>query len=453
MARSTKMMRGLAVAAAVTLSLAACTNPSEEPSASEAAPSEVASGEYWPAATQKLDGVELTFWAAQTSNKIPLKVVEEFEKATGAKVNVETIPDNYESNVQTKIATGETPDLLFWQPVRSTLAGFIAQDKLQPLADAPWEANYAPGISDAGGVVDGIRYAALISSPDVEGIFYNKEVFEKAGVTELPKNWKELIEVAEKIKAANVTGSPFFEMAGDQWGTQWAINVQLAEAAQGGLWDRINKNEDGFTGPDIMAAINEYKSMFDKGLYNADAGSATFADQTAALWEGKTAMIIQANGAFGPIAAMANNDKDALDAKIGFFPISKEGNIGTSIPQQTGGVVAFKTGDAAKEAAARQFLSFWMSDGYEAFVQDQNIVSVLSTVASPDSVPQALLDSAASLANAEGSMQSQAIANPDLYLNMANMVNGAVTPEQAAQATQDQFAQLAKALGAKEFNK
>lgn len=451
MSRSRKLTFGLAVVAATSLALGACSNPASN----DTTPADNAStsGDYWPAVTTKLDGVELTFWAAQTSNKIPVKVVEEFEKATGAKVKVETIPDNYESNVQTKITTGETPDLLFWQPVPSTLAGFIAQDKLQSLKDAPWEANYEPGIAEAGGVVDGTRYAALISSPDVEGIYYNKEVFEKAGIKDLPKNWKELIETAEKIKAANVTESPFFEMAGDQWGTQWAINVQLAEAAKNGLWDRINKNEDGFTGEDILGAIKEYKSMFDRGLYNKDAGSATFADQTSALWEGKTAMIIQANGAFGPIAAMANNDKTALDAKIGFFPISKEGNIGTSIPQQTGGVVAFKTGDAKKEAAARQFLAFWMSDGYEAFVKDQNIISVLKTVKSPDSVPQALLDSAASLSNCVGSMQSQAVANPDLYLNMANMVNGAVTPEEAAQATQDQFAQLAKALGVAEFNK
>ena len=240
-------------------------------------------------------------------------------------------------------------------------------------------------------------------------------------------------------------------MAGSQWGTQWAVNIQLAEAAKDGLWDRINTNKDSFTGPDVLGAIEAYKAMFDEGLYNADAGSAKDTEQSAALWEGKTAMIIQANGTFNAIAALAGNDKAALDETIGFFPLSKKGSIGTSIPQQTGGVVAFKTGDSAREAAARQFLNFWMSEGYKAFVNDQNIVSVLKSVDSPDTVPQALLDSAASLKDAVGSMQSQAIANPDLYLNLANMVNGAVTPAEAAKATQDQFAELAKAQGAPGF--
>ncbi|WP_216380115.1 ABC transporter substrate-binding protein [Arcanobacterium phocae] len=333
------------------------------------------------------------------------------------------------------------------------MAGFVAQDKLQVLDNAPFLSNYNKGIPEAGGEIDGKRYAVLISSPDVEGIYYNKEVFEKAGITEMPQNWKEFIADAEKIRDANIPGveSPLFEMAGDQWGTQWAVNVQLADAAKDGLWDRINENKDSFEGPDILGAIKEYQRMFDDGLYNKDAGSAKFDEQTSALWEGKTAMIIQANGAFGAIQALAGNDKQALDQKIGFFPISKESTMGTSIPQQTGGVVAFKTGDDKREAAARQFLNFWMSDGYEAFVKDQNIVSVLSTVETPDSVPQALIDSAKSLENAQGSMQSLAVANPDLYLNLANMVNGTVTAEEAAKATQDQFAQLAKAQGVKGF--
>ncbi|MFC5370500.1 ABC transporter substrate-binding protein [Arcanobacterium bovis] len=437
---------------AAALMLSGCSNPAAKTSGSDKK-ADASSADYWPATDTKLDGVELTIWAAQTSNKIPLKVVADFEKATGAKVKVQTIPDNYESNVQTKVTTGDSPDILFWQPTASALAGFVAQDKLQVLDNAPWKKNYADGVAEAGGTYKDKTYAAIISSPDVEGIYYNKKVFAKAGVKELPKNWGEFIALAEKIRDAKIEGvnSALFEMAGSQWGTQWAVNVQLAEAARDGLWDRINKNKDSFSGPDILGAIKEYKSMLDKGLYNKDAGSAKDSDQSAALYEGKTAMIIQTNGTFNAIAALANNDKKVLDETIGFFPISKNGNIGTSIPQQTGGVVAFKTGDAAREAAARQFISFWMSTGYENFVKDQNIVSVLKTVKTPDSVPQALVDSAASLKNAEGAMQSQAVANPDLYLNLANMVNGTVTPEQAAKATQDQFAQLAKAQGVPGF--
>jgi raffinose/stachyose/melibiose transport system substrate-binding protein len=62
-------------------------------------------------------------------------------------------------------------------------------------------------------------------------------------------------------------------------------------------------------------------------------------------------------------------------------------------------------------------------------------------------VPKALLDAAASLGDSVGSMQSLAVANPDLYLNLADMIQGTKTPQQVTQETQTQFAQLAKAQG------
>jgi len=48
-------------------------------------------------------------------------------------------------------------------------------------------------------------------------------------------------------------------------------------------------------------------------------------------------------------------------------------------------------------------------------------------------------------------MQALAIANADLYLNLGDMIQGTKTPQQVTEATQQQFASLAKAQGAKGF--
>lgn len=440
----------VAMGAALSMVLSGCSNPTAGDGNGDVYTS---AKDYWPSATQKLDGVELTMWVAQNSNKIPVKVVNDFEKATGAKVKLETIPDPYEQNIQTKITTGDTPDLAFWQPTQSMLAGFIAQDKLQKLDNAPWVDDYTDGIADAGGVVDGTRYAALVSTPPVMGVFYNKKVFEKAGITEIPKGWDEYVAVAKKIKDANIDGveSPLFEMGGSQWGTQYSVQIQLAEAAQDGLWDRVNSGKEKFTDKTIQTAIDNYKHLFDEGLYNKNAGSAKDTDEAQALWEGKAGMIVCVNSLFNQIAALADNDKAALDENIGFFPLSAKGNIGTVIPEQNNSVVAFKTSDSKKEAAARQFINYWMTEDYETFVKDQGIVSVIKNVDTPDNVPQALLDSADSIKDSVGSMQSLAVANPDLYINLADMINGTKSATDVAKATQDQFAQLAKAQGIKGF--
>lgn len=429
----------LAVAAAGAITLAGCSDPGAD-TGSDGPVS-------WPAQDADLSGTTLTIWAAQNSNTVPDSVIAGFEELTGAEVEVVTIPDPYEQGVQTKVATGDKPDLAFWQPTASQLTALNATQNLQPLDDAPWLDAYKPELRDITGILDDTRYATLITTPAVEGVYYNKEVFAANGITATPTDWDSFLQTARDLKAAGVT--PFHEMAADRWGTQWWVQVQLADAAADGLWDRVNANEESFTDPTIQGAIDTYKALIDEGLFNEDIKTATFEDQGAALLAGDAAMVMQVNSYFGQLQSLA--DTEELNQKIGFFPISPSGNTGTFIPDQSNALVAFKTGDEAREAAARQLLSYWMGDGYEDFVTAQNTVSLQSGVETPATVPEALLAVSDSVGTSVGSMQALAIANPDLYIYLADMIQGTKTPAEVAEATQAQFAELAKAQGAEGF--
>lgn len=424
-----------AALAVVTMALAACSDPGAGSTAT--GPLE------WADPTTKLDGVELTIWAAQNSSTVPEKVVDAFEKATGAKVEVVTIPDPYEQSIQTRVATGDKPDLAFWQPTASMLTAINAKTNLQPLDEAPFLDEYDPTLRDMTGILDGTRYATLITSPAVEGVYYNKKVFAAHGVTKTPANFNEMVALGRQLKTAGQT--PFFEMGADRWGTQWWIHVQLADAAKAGLWERVNKGDESFEDPTILNAITTYQGLVQEGLFNSDYVTATFEDEGEALLKGDAAMVVQVNSFFGQLQAQA--DTDELNETIGFFPISPSGNVGTYIPDQSNALVAFRTGDATREAAARQLMAFWMGPGYADFIKDQNTVSLKPSVPSPAGVPQALQDVHASLANSVGSMQVLAVANPDLYINLADMLAGEMTPQEVAKATQDQFDELAQAAG------
>lgn len=437
-----KTLVGLAaVAAAAALALSGCSDPGSDGNSGGSA--------EWPAQNTSLKGTTLTIWAAQNSNKTADSVIKGFEKLTGADVKVVTIPDPYEQGVETKVATGDKPDLAFWQPTASMLTTINAKTNLQSLEGAPWAKDYTGNLGKMTGILDGTRYAALVTTPAVIGVYYNKDVFAKAGLSSTPKNWKELISDAQTLKGKGV--DPFYDFGGggSPWATQWWVQAQLADAAKNGLWDRVNQNKEKFTDPTILNAIKEYKSLIDDGYFNSDIKTATFQDQGTALLDGKAAMALQVNSFFGELQATAPTKE--LDAKIGFFPISPSGNIGTYIPDQSNALVAFKTGDSKREAAARQFLSYWLGQGYGTFVKAQSTVSLLKGTQTPSSVPTALKDVAASLDDSVGSMQALAVANPDLYLNLGDMIQGTKTPEQVAQTTQNQFAQLAKAQGAKGF--
>jgi raffinose/stachyose/melibiose transport system substrate-binding protein len=428
------------------LLLAGCSDPGAGGSSGSGSGETAA----WPAQDADLSGVELTIWAAQNSNTVPDSVVAAFEESTGASVDVVTITDPYEQSVQTKIATGDKPDIAFWQPTSSMLAAINAKQNLQPLDDAPWLDDMEPALVDLTGSYDGTRYAALISSPAVIGVYYNKEVFADAGITETPTSWAEMIEDARTLKTAGV--DPFFEMggnAGSPWATQWWVQAPLAEASQDGLWQDVNSAETTFGDAPIIDAITGYQDLIAEGLFNDDIKTATFEDQGAALLAGETGMVMQVNSFFGQLQSLA--DTDELDQKIGFFPISTDGNVGTFIPDQANALVAFATGDAEREAAARQLLSFWLGDGYADFVAAQDTVSLQPGVDTPATVPDALISVADALKGAAGSMQVEAVANPDLFLRLGDMIQGSLTPAQVAEQTQDQFAQLAAAQGVAGF--
>ena len=196
-----------------------------------------------------------------------------------------------------------------WQPTASQLLSLGAKERLLPLDGAPWEAATDASVLDAGGTLEGTRYAAFISAPSVMGVWYNKKVFEANGVM-IPKSFEELLTAARSLKGKGVT--PFYEMGGEWWASQWAVQVQLADAAKDGLWDRVNANEDAFTGTDIQGAIDAYSSMIGEGLFNEDIKTATFDQQAKALLDGKAAMAIQVTSLLANMAAQA--DASTLDS-------------------------------------------------------------------------------------------------------------------------------------------
>ncbi|MBW4032910.1 MAG: carbohydrate ABC transporter substrate-binding protein [Acidobacteria bacterium] len=428
-----------ALAAVSVLALAGCSAPASGSASGSSA---------WPAENASLKGVTLTMWNAAASATIPKAVVAGFEKTTGAKVNLVTIPDPYEQDVLTKIATGDKPDLAFWQPSTGELTSINASTNLLPLTAAPWISKIDPALKNAAGFLGTTRYAALISTPALVGMYYNKDDFAKAGITSLPKSIPDMIADAKILKAAGIT--PFYDAAKDQWPTQWFVQSELADASKAGYYTDLNTQKAKWTDPTFTNAVSEYQSLINDGYFNADIKTGTFVGQGKALLDGSAAMTDQITAFSTELLSDAGSASN-LDSKIGYFGISPTGNLSLSIPDQTNGLVAFKTGNAKREAASKQFLEYWMGSGYKTFVTSQSSVSIEPAVATPSSVPALFKEIAAGYKNSVPGMQPQVIASPDNYIYLSNMIQGTMTVNQVAQAMQTQFDQLAKAQGAKGF--
>ena len=163
----------------------------------------------------------------------PLDVVmkqakAEYEKANaGVTVDLQPIKssaDDYFTKLALMNRTASTaPDVMYEDSFKvksDAAAGFLAplDDRLKSWAD--WS-QYVDAAKGAGQGVDGSTYSVSLGT-DTQGIWYNKEVFAKAGIAEpfAPKSWDDLLAAARKIKASVPGVYPWEIYSG----------IQLAEA-------------------------------------------------------------------------------------------------------------------------------------------------------------------------------------------------------------------------------
>ena len=400
-----RVLPALALICATGLAATACSDPTAGGSGSDDAKRTAVDP------TARLDGVKLTMWTAQNTVDAPKQVIDAFEKATGAKVETQAITDLYEQHVPTKLASGDRPDLMFWQPSISTLPFVQPQQNLLTLDGEPWVSTLGDTEKSLG-VIDGKRYAAIVTSPAMLGVYYNKDVFKQAGLGEkdFPKSYDELLALGRKV-ADQTDAAAFYEAGGDKWPLQWQMQLQLTDLDRQ-WWADLNANKKKWTDPVVVGAIKKFKEkLLDAGLAQKNYRTGTFTGQADALWKGEAGMVLNVTSFQSQL--QAKHSTAEIDRKIGWFPVANSSATGLYSPDQTNGVVAFRTGDDKRQNAARQFLAFWLGPDYPDYIKAMKIPSVQPSVPTPGGLPETSKAQVAALPKAVGVFQAKAIVAPD----------------------------------------
>ena len=120
------------------------------------------------------------------------------------------------------------------------------------------------------------------------GVYYNKDVFKAAGLTEsnFPKSYDELLALGRTVKD-RTDAAGFYEAGGDKWPLQWQMQVQLTDLdAQ--WWADLNQNKEKLTDPVVVGAIKKYKEkLLDAGLAQKNYKTGTFTGQARRPVEGR----------------------------------------------------------------------------------------------------------------------------------------------------------------------
>ncbi|MER6237121.1 extracellular solute-binding protein [Streptomyces clavifer] len=342
----------------------------------------------------KLDGEKVSVAAVWTGPEQAnfTKVLDEFEKRTGATVTFVPAQDPIVNFLGTKIAGGQPPDVAMIPQV-GAIQQAVAKKWAKPVGDearAQLGQNYAQVWQDLG-AVDGTQYGVYFKAANKSLIWYNAQAFENAGASE-PKTWKDFIATAETVSASGVT--PVSVGGADGWTlTDWFENIYLSQAGPE-KYDQLAKHEIKWTDPSVKDALTTLAELF--GKPELIAGGADGALQTefptsvTQTFTGgdqpKGAMVFE--GDFVSVNIAQTEAKIGTDAKVFPFPA-----VGADSPVVTGGDAAV----ALKDSKGAQALLTWLAsvDAAKIWAEQGGFISpnkALDAAAYPNDVQRTMAE-------------------------------------------------------------
>jgi raffinose/stachyose/melibiose transport system substrate-binding protein len=296
------------------------------------------------------------------------KLAAEYEKETGVKVEIETHGggEDYSALLKAELAAGEEPEIFN----SAGWAGFEPYvDRASDLTGEAWAKDLVEA-SKAQITRDG-KLLGMPMNLEAYGFTYNKDLFAKAGITELPQTLEDLEAVAKKLKDAGIT--PFALTS--EW---WSMGIHTLNIAFANQADPAAFIEDVKAGkvklkddPIMKQWIRLVDIMFANGQDNAL--TTDYNTQVAEFAAGKYAMIQHGNW----IQGMIDEIDPALNLGMMAVPLQGKPNVFTGVPNNW--IVNSKS-DQVEEAKA--FLN-WMvtSETGKKFIStDFKFVPALSSI-------------------------------------------------------------------------
>lgn len=180
-------------------------------------------------------------------------------------------------------------------------------------------------------------------------LFYNKDMFEAAGITEVPTTWEELKETAAKLTTDSVTGLAFCSLQNEEGTFNFAP----------WLWST------GATSYDIdseggIRALTYIKELFDSGVVNKECINWTQGDVMNQFISGNVAMMINGPWQIPTMRAEASD----LNWDVTLIP--KDAQYASVIGGENYAVVA-----GGNEEGALSFLEYAIQDEQVNFMMTQ----------------------------------------------------------------------------------
>ena len=266
------------------------------------------------------DKVKITFMSRDSGDTPMAKVYEDqiaafMEENPDIEVQNDSVYEEsaYNNKLKVALSTGETPNI-FYYPAIAGLKEWAQNGVLLDLTDSlnedeEWKNTFLDGALDTYDLsaygVDGIY--ALPNELNVDAIFYNKALFEKAGIEKTPETMDELYEDIDKLVAAGIT--PFGVGGKNTWVMGHIFNNILAKRIGRDGIIKLGTGEKKWTDDDVVECLQITKDLKDKGVFLLNLMSSPGAGKTTTLK--RTIGMLKDEMQIGVMEADIDSDVDA----------------------------------------------------------------------------------------------------------------------------------------------
>ena len=242
-------------------------------------------------------------------------VVDRFNKDYEGKYHVTPITTNleeYYTKLNALVASNETPDCFIVSPGPNLdvyVEPGVAADLTDDLKADGWLDTFNGGEGAfSQQTYDGKIYAVPLNIA-AACVFYNTEMFEKAGISTMPTDWDSFIDACDKLQAAGYT--PLSISAG----TAWCLSMLAGYLcdAEGVDLDAIDAGTAHWTDANVVAAANKMLEL--SKYFQPTAAGDTNDVATANFYNEEAAMLIQGSWAISQI----NGSNPDFEDKCGVF--------------------------------------------------------------------------------------------------------------------------------------
>lgn len=301
-------------------------------------------------------------------------IISDFEAANdGVDVNLEVQSwDNINDVVRTKLQSNDAPDILNID----AFAGFANDELLYPAADVV-SAETLDDMQDSfkeNASIDGTQYGLpLIAS--ARALFVNTDLMEKAGVTEIPATWDELLAASKAVSDLGGRESGYGMPLGSE---ESQAETSIWNFGAGGSWG--DSSELTINTPESLEAVTFMKTMIDEGATQKDPGSADRTPLINTFIQGQLGFV----EALPPTVDQIATENPDLNYEIAPIPTKDGSPVTLGVADH---LMAF-VNDDDKQDAITEFLDFFYStEVYSEFVTTEKFLPVTKSVAEGFSNP------------------------------------------------------------------